>query len=253
MDEMNTQAYVGNEDENAEANQNSGQFILNELANKFNFNDTQLEMLDSMTRLIDEKARYWDEMRSVFENAVELSKIDGKIWRACKDYYHYRGRAWDYSEGEDKAPLKKIKGEKFPDRVSGPFIKVLDIILNLATMDDLQLLDPYINALAAYGIKLDLSEVERKVKPEDYDQVMATTSDLQTHICELADVVNDMKPNFADAAICSKNSFGKIKNVWPRLTKGKNCQKTLSNMFISSSTDVGFSAAASKLNQDNID
>lgn len=229
------------------------ELILNQLKDRFNFNENQLKMLDWMTGLIDEKTRYWNEMKSVFDNAVELSKIDDKVWRACKDYYHYRGRAWDESEGLDKAPLIRAKGEKFPDRVSGPFIQVLKIITNLAIMDDLQLLDPYIEAMAAFGIKIDLSGVERGKTPEDYADIMETTSNLQTHICELADAVNDKKKDFADMAICSKNNFGKIKNIWPKLSHGKNVQKPLSNMFISSSTDVGFSAAASKLNEQNID
>ena len=51
------------------------ELILNQLKDRFNFNENQLKMLDWMTGLIDEKTRYWNEMKSVFDNAVELSKI----------------------------------------------------------------------------------------------------------------------------------------------------------------------------------
>lgn len=136
-----------------------------------------------------------------------------------------KGRAWDESEGLEKAPLIRAKGEKFPDRVSGPFIQVLKIITNLAIMDDLQLLDPYIEAMAAFGIKIDLSGVERGKMPEDYAEVMETTSNLQTHICELADAVNDKKKDFADMAICSKNNFGKIKKHLAKAFSRQECAK----------------------------
>lgn len=162
---------------------------------------------DSLGDFADKKM-YNKNMSSKIKEAASSSKIEPIVLRRCKDYLHYRKLGWV------GGPLELNPKEKFKDRISPTFIKLLTIIDDLMSLGKEELLDVYVDALAAQGIKIDYSghvPTNPAASPDEAWEAVEYGSQMQGYICTLADKIRD-----EDAVAAEELGFGP-KNEYTKL------------------------------------
>lgn len=152
---------------------------------------TQLECLAQGIQYHNEKAVLSKEMNAIAKACSDECGIDKKTIIKVKDYLYYRGRGW----GED-CLTKSEKQEKYPDRVSPTFRKLVDIITNCYATGKESLLKVYLDAVKAKGITITVDTSCFTLPNDDVKQKIATAisamSPIQCVICEKNDFMNDV-------------------------------------------------------------
>lgn len=217
------------------------------------FSQSAQNALDEANELLSKKNKHFKELNSLADSFKDQSTLSSQQIKQLKDYHYYKGRGWgsDQVTGEID-PLIRIKGTKFPDRISGPFIRFLTIIQNCYKAGDTEILDDYIEALRKYGVDISIN-IKPDAKPNNYDDTITAMSAQQKQICELADELNDVyKIDFDQQNICSKKTFNTALNAYHKIKNGKNIEKSLNKLYIDSTNDARFATVLSDDNKNNI-
>ena len=202
------------------------------------------EFLMSCNQIVEEKKKHSREMNNFAKDMAVVMNIEKPTLIKCKDYHYYQGNGWGVNESGEYDPLIRVKGSKFPDRVSGPFIKFAEVIENLNSVGDLDFLEPYFKALETRGIVVNITK-EKVDKHSAYDGFIENASSSQSTICNLADILNDDKRESAvDAGLVSKKNFSKALQIYNKMTHEKDPSSIINNMYIEGASDALFAQKA---------
>ena len=208
------------------------------------FSTEETEFLISCNSIVDEKKQISKDMNNVAKNMAQAIGVEKSVLMKCKDYNYYQGRGWAVNENGDYDPLTRIKGSKFPDRITGPFMKFAEIIENLNSVGDLDLLTPYLEALESRGIKVNIT-MEPNAKNDLYDNFIETASNHQRKICTLSDTLNEDKRETAvSAGLVSKKNFSKALQIYNKMTHEKDPSAIINNMYLEGAQDAMFAQKA---------
>lgn len=215
---------------------------ISNVSTKFSVEET--EFLIGCNQIVEEKKKHSREMNGLAKDLASVIGVDKSTLMKCKDYHYYKGNGWGVGEDGEYDPLIKVKGSKFPDRISGPIIRFAEIIENLNSVGDLELLEPYFEALEARGIKVSITK-EPFQKHAAYDGFIENASGSQRRICSLADELNDDKRETAvDAGLVSKKNFSKALQIYNKMTHEKDPSAIINNMYIEGASDALFAQKA---------
>ena len=141
------------------------------------------------------------------------------------DYLHYKGNGW-----EDGNPLKLIPQTKFKDRVSPTFIRLLKIINDLRDVDDLGLLNPYLEALKVNGIEIKITPHDALDDRTFLDDYMTLINEQQCIICDNTDIVRDKGEEAAYNQFCTKGKFKELAESYYKLQNGIKPEKVVDKL-----------------------
>ena len=142
-----------------------------------------------------DKKRYSKTMNTIIKDCAKANKLEPKVLKAVKNYHHYKGANW-----LNNNPLEKDKEKKDKDKVAPIFIKLLEVVENLRAVGDKDFLEPYINALAEKGIKIDINFEETDKNINDIMEVIESASKLQTNVDTLTEELKEVKVHPKDAS-----------------------------------------------------
>ena len=108
------------------------------------------ELLNDAHDNLADKKQFTKAMKDTLKECGQTNNIEKKVLSHVKDYYHYKGANW-----QDGSPLKKNPNAEYKDKVSPVFIKLLNIFQDLEAVGDTAFLQPYVDALLPYGIKIE--------------------------------------------------------------------------------------------------
>lgn len=179
------------------------------------------EIISSSLSTIEDKREVSHAMSQALSSVAKGSDIDSAVLRRVKDYSYYKGMAWLGT------PLELDKDEKFKDRLTPTFKKLLTIVDDLAQVGKLSLLDEYLDALKTYGIAIDLSKFVPQAKATDLascDAVISSSMAMQKEICEMSDQIRETDAEAAEAAgFGPKSEYNKLVNLaYAKSRKGKD-------------------------------
>lgn len=191
-------------------------------------NIEQIEELlgDSLETLADKK-RFNKTMNSIIKDCAKENGIEPKVLKAVKNYHHYKGANWVGNN-----PLEKDKEAKNKDKVAPVFVKLLEIVENLRAVGDKEFLEPYLNALAEKGIKIDIEFEETDKNVEEIMEVVESASKLQTNVDALSEELKDVKSTEAEElSFTPKNSFVGVLSILDKIKDGKNQDDKIQDNF----------------------
>jgi hypothetical protein len=188
---------------------------------------TESKLMEESHELFERKRDASKQMNMVGKETAKAQGIEKPILIRCKDYLHYRGLGWTNND-----PLEKDPEEKFPDRVSPPFRKLLQIIDDLAIVGHLDFLDIYLDAMRKHGIDIKISNKDVRVNDIDETwQAIENMSQFQGVICELADEINDEKAPVAEQInLVPENEFKKLLSFYDKKVKEKDLDDQYQNI-----------------------
>ena len=171
----------------------------------------------------ENKVMYADMMKTIVNDTLAVvPNLERAQLNKMKDYIHYRGRGW----GED--PLDKSEEkEKFPDRVSPAFRRLVEIAETMYACGKKEMLDVYLKAAAARGVKIEIDE-KKFMEPNEAEKIVISTAlesldPLQTKICECNDYMTDvLAPAAENQNVTPKSKFKKIVLYTYRNNNGKD-------------------------------
>jgi len=147
---------------------------------------TPADLLETAYDILKEKKMNSKHMGMVAKDTAKSQGIEKPIMIRCKDYSYYRERGWI---GND--PLTREPEEKFPDRVTPTFRKLLQIIDDVYAIGRPDLLDVYFAAMEKKGVKITVSGKDCRVNdPGETWAAIENMEGFQKNICELADEIN---------------------------------------------------------------
>lgn len=215
---------------------------ISNISTKFSAEET--EFLVGCNEIVEEKKKHSREINSLAKDLAIVIGVDKSTLMKCKDYHHYKGNGWGVGEDGEYDPLIKVKGSKFPDRVSGPIIRFAEVIENLNAVGDIEFLEPYFKALESRGIIVTVTK-ERNQRHEAYDGFIENASNYQSKICGLTDELNDDKrETAADAGLVSKKNFSKALQIYNKMIHEKDPSSIINNMYIEGASDALFAQKA---------
>ena len=129
------------------------------------------ELLDDSLETLADKKRFAKTMNTIIKDCAKKNNVDPKVIKAVKNYKHYKGVNW-----VNNNPLEKNKDVKEKDKVSPIFIKLLEVVENLRTIGDKEFLEPYLNAIAEHGIKIDIEFDDTDKDVEEIMEVIDSAS-----------------------------------------------------------------------------
>lgn len=187
------------------------------------------ELIDDSLETLADKKKFAKTMNTIIKDCAKANGIDPKVLKAVKNYHHYKGKNW-----VDGNPLLKDNEKKEKDKVSPVFIKLLEIIDNLKTVGDKEFLNPYIEALAEHGIKLDCG-FEDNEDDENFDSIMEvieSASNLQTNVDTLTEELKESKSTESEELnFTPKSSFVSVLGIMERINNDKDVDDVIQNNF----------------------
>ena len=174
------------------------------------------ELLDDSLETLADKKRFAKTMNTIIKDCAKKNDVDPKVIKAVKNYRHYRGANW-----VNNNPLEKDKDKKEKDKVAPIFIKLLEVVENLRAIGDKEFLEPYLNAIAEHGIKIDIDFEDTDKDVEEIMEVIESASKLQTNVDTLAEELN----------FTPKSSFCNVLGMLEKINEGKEIDDALQNRF----------------------
>ena len=185
------------------------------------------ELLDDSLETLADKKKFAKTMNTIIKDCAKKNEIDPKVIKAVKNYRHYKGVNW-----ENNNPLKKNKDIKEKDKVAPIFIKLLEIVENLRAIGDKEFLEPYLNAIAEHGIKIDIEYADTDKNVEEIMEVIESASKLQTNVDTLAEELKEEKSTTAEELnFTPKSSFCNVLGMLEKINEGKEIDDALQNRF----------------------
>ena len=193
------------------------------------------ELLDDALDNVSDKKQFSKNMKDILKNCGMINGIDKKVLSHVKDYYHYKGANW-----QDGNPLKKNPQAEYKDKISPTFIKLLSIFQDLEAVGDTDFLQPYIDALLPYGIKieLDAKSPDTKESLEDIKRTIETASGYQTNVDELTKRIKEENAQKSeDIGFTTKSTFNSVLSTYEKIKEGKDVndkvQQNIANSLMS--------------------
>lgn len=185
------------------------------------------ELLDDSLETLADKKRFAKTMNSIIKDCAKKNEIDPKIIKAVKNYRHYRGANW-----ANNNPLEKDNDKKEKDKVAPIFIKLLEVVENLRAIGDKEFLEPYLNAIAEHGIKIDIDFEDTDKDVDEIMEVIESASKLQTNVDTLAEELKETKSVEAEELnFTPKSSFCNVLGMLEKINEGKEIDDALQSRF----------------------
>jgi hypothetical protein len=223
------------------------------------FTEVEYELLEKACRTEDLKKNNYDSMANCAENVASAINVTKQEVIRFKDYMYYMTNCW-----KDGDPLNLAPG-KYPDRVSKAFIKILQIIDDCNNLCNLDILDPYFEALKRRGITIIVDKSNKAGdKYQAYKDIVINNvkemCEYQCNICNLSDSVKiDMAEEARQKSICAKDKFVPIVRLYNRYKhndrNGKNNEKVIDkfvNMHLDASMTGNCSQELIKICEDSL-
>lgn len=191
-------------------------------------NVEQIEELlnDSLETLADKK-KFAKTMNTIIKDCAKQNNLEPKVIKSVKNYHHYKGVNW-----ANNNPLEKDKNKKDKDKVAPIFIKLLEVVENLRKVGDKEFLEPYINALAEHGIRIDIDFEETDKNVEEIMEVVESASKLQTNVDTLNEELKEEKSTEAEELnFTPKSSFVGILGILDKIKNGKDVEDLIQGNF----------------------
>lgn len=179
-----------------------------------------LSHLTAAQPALEEKAKACARMNELAASVKDQTDLEKWEIHKYKDMLYYKGRGWT-----DTPISKPDPDEKFKDRVSPTFRKLVQIVNILRNVGDLDLLQDYLDAVRAEGIEIKITEtapLTRGMPKEMFDEAMKSMCNEQKIICESADEVRDMGPDAEQDGFCPEGMFKGLAEDWRKILKGKD-------------------------------
>ena len=185
------------------------------------------ELLDDSLETLADKKRFAKTMNSIIKDCAKKNEIDPKVIKAVKNYRHYRGVNW-----ANNNPLEKDNDKKEKDKVAPIFIKLLEVVENLRAIGDKEFLEPYLNAIAEHGIKIDIDFEDTDKDVDEIMEVIESASKLQTNVDTLAEELKGEKSTTAEELnFTPKSSFCNVLGMLEKINEGKEIDDALQSRF----------------------
>lgn len=185
------------------------------------------ELLDDSLETLADKKRYSKTMNTIIKDCAKANKLNPKVLKAVKNYHHYKGANW-----LNNNPLEKDKEKKDKDKVAPIFIKLLEVVENLRAVGDKDFLEPYINALAEKGIKIDIDFEETDKNINDIMEVIESASKLQTNVDTLSEELKEVKSTESEELnFTPKSSFVGVLSILDKIRNDKDVEDVIQNNF----------------------
>ena len=185
------------------------------------------ELLDDSLETLADKKRFAKTMNSIIKDCAKKNEIDPKVIKAVKNYRHYRGVNW-----ANDNPLEKDNDKKEKDKVAPIFIKLLEVVENLRAIGDKEFLEPYLNAIAEHGIKIDIDFEDTDKDVDEIMEVIESASKLQTNVDTLAEELKGEKSTTAEELnFTPKSSFCNVLGMLEKINEGKEIDDALQSRF----------------------
>lgn len=190
------------------------------------------ELLDDALDNVSDKKQFSKNMKDILKNCGMINGIDKKALAHVKDYYHYKGANW-----LDGNPLKKNPQAEYKDKISPTFIKLLSIFQDLEAVGDTDFLQPYIDVLLPYGIKieLDAKTPDTKESLEDIKKTIETASRYQTNVDELTKRIKEENAQKSeDIGFTTKSAFNNVLSTYGKIKEGKDVNDKVQQNIVNS-------------------
>lgn len=185
------------------------------------------ELLDDSLETLADKKRFAKTMNTIIKDCAKKNEIESKVIKAVKNYRHYRGANW-----VNNNPLEKDNDKKEKDKVAPIFIKLLEVVENLRAIGDKEFLEPYLNAIAEHGIKIDIEYNDTDKDVGEIMEVIESASKLQTNVDTLAEELKEEKSTTAEELnFTPKSSFCNVLGMLEKINEGKEIDDALQNRF----------------------
>ena len=185
------------------------------------------ELLDDSLETLADKKKFSKTMNTIIKDCAKKNEIDPKVIKAVKNYRHYKGVNW-----ANNNPLEKDKDKKEKDKVAPIFIKLLKVVENLRAIGDKEFLEPYINAIAKHGIKIDIEYADTDKDVGEIMEVIKSASKLQTNVDTLAEELKETKSVEAEELnFTPKSSFCNVLGMLEKINEGKEIDDAMQNRF----------------------
>lgn len=185
------------------------------------------ELLDDSLETLADKKKFAKTMNTIIKDCAKKNEIDPKIIKAVKNYKHYKGVNW-----ANNNPLEKDKDKKEKDKVAPIFIKLLEVVENLRAIGDKEFLEPYLNAIAEKGIRIDIDFEDTDKDVGEIMEVIESASKLQTNVDTLAEELKEEKSTTAEELnFTPKSSFCNVLGMLEKINEGKEIDDALQNRF----------------------
>lgn len=183
-----------------------------------------LEPIFNAQPLIKEKIDYYRDQSAKAEDISKehhLSK--SAIWK-YKDYTYYKGMGWT-----ETSISKPDPDEKFKDRVSPTFRKLLDIVNTCKACGDLDILKEYLTDMEAAGVKITIDDSDiNTINQESFQKGIKVMCDIQHDICETADAITEIGPSAEKAGLCKTSRFKGLAEDYYKLNSPRSEEKKIS-------------------------
>lgn len=185
------------------------------------------ELLDDSLETLADKKKFAKTMNTIIKDCAKQNNLEPKVIKAVKNYHHYKGVNW-----ANNNPLEKDKDKKDKDKVAPIFIKLLEVVENLRKVGDKEFLEPYINALAEHGIRIDIDFEETDKNVEEIMEVVESASKLQTNVDTLNEELKEEKSTEAEELnFTPKSSFVGILGILDKIKNGKDVEDLIQGNF----------------------
>ena len=185
------------------------------------------ELLDDSLETLADKKRFAKTMNTIIKDCAKKNEIEPKVIKAVKNYRHYRGANW-----VNNNPLEKDNDKKEKDKVAPIFIKLLEVVENLRAIGDKEFLEPYLNAIAEHGIKIDIDFEDTDKDVDEIMEVIESASKLQTNVDTLAEELKGEKSTTAEELnFTPKSSFCNVLGILEKINEGKNQNDKIQSNF----------------------
>ena len=185
------------------------------------------ELLDDSLETLADKKRFAKTMNAIIKDCAKKNNVDPKVIKAVKNYKHYKGVNW-----ANNNPLEKDKDVKEKDKVARIFIKLLEVVENLRAIGDKEFLEPYLNAIAEKGIRIDIDFADTDKNVDEIMEVIDSASKLQTNVDTLAEELKEEKSTTAEELnFTPKSSFCNVLGMLEKINEGKEIDDTLQSRF----------------------
>ena len=172
------------------------------------------ELLDQGDTLLLVKKAASKNLNSYKKDSAKETGVDAKILAQAKNLYHTKGNGWTVS------PLVIDPKEEKKDKISQVFVKFLDTVSTICQVNP-EDLDPYIKALEASGVKVDLSGLIGNLPdpdPEVLERVEKLSS-YQTVVDETVDKLKTLAEAHSD--IVPPKEFAGLLKLYNKKINGK--------------------------------
>lgn len=179
---------------------------------------------DDASNLLVQEKKLYKKMHELEDKGAHCV-LNKKTLIRVKDYKHYYGNGW-----VDGNPLEVDKSEKWKDRLVKPFIKIKQVIYDLADTNNLNMLNPIIKALNEIGIYISY-DIKAQIKfSDEVNGIIGEMDEYQDTICDLADEKREIMNETHNYGVCSKRAFN---STCAQLAKSKINSSKVPNSIIS--------------------